>query len=123
MSHMYIESNNNKAYSLEYMACADEDKALKNPKHFFKYFDYVEFVTTSQGSMDGQNSGEKLVKNYTPTTWICNGCNIPSHSHIIIIIFFHKHSHIIYYFNFLTFYFLIFIFFSLSFFIFFFLKI
>ena len=83
MSHMYIESNNNKAYSLEYMACADEDKALKNPKHFFKYFDYVESVTTSQGSMDGQNSGEKLVKNYAPTTWVWNGCNIPSHSHII----------------------------------------
>ena len=85
MSHMYIESNNNKAYSLEYVACADEvkDKALKNPKHLFKIFGCVESVTTSQGSMDGQNSGEKLVKNYAPTTWIWNGCNIPSHSHII----------------------------------------
>ena len=118
MSPMYIESDNNKAYSLEYVARADEDKdkALKNPKHLFKIFDCVESVTTSQGSMDGQNSGEKLVKNYAPTTWICNGCNIPSHSHIIIIIFFRKHSHIIYYFNFLTFYFLIFIFFYLFFF-------
>ena len=85
MSHMYIESNNNKAYSLEYVACADEvkDKALKNPKHLFKIFDSVESVTTSQGSMDGQNNGEKLIKNYTPTTWIWNGCNITSHSHII----------------------------------------
>ena len=77
---MYIESNNNKAYSLEYVACADEDKdkALKNPKHLFKIFDCAESVTT------------KLVKNYSPTTWILNGCDIPSHSHII------------YYFNFLT---------------------
>ena len=108
MSHMYIESNNNKAYSLEYVACVDEDededkdkdKALKNPKHLFKIFDCVKSVTTSQGSMDGQNRAEKLVKNYAPTTWIWNGCNIPSHSHII------------YYFNFLTFnFFLIFNFF------------
>ena len=109
MSHMYIESNNNKAYSLEYVACVDEDKdkekdkdkALKNPKHLFKICNCVESVTTSQGSMDGQNNGEKLVKNCTPTTWIWNGCNIPSHSHII------------YYFNCLTFN----IFLSLTFFI------
>ena len=103
MSHMYIESNNNKAYSLEYVARADEDqdKALKNPKHLFKIFNCVESVTTSKGSMDGQNNAEKLVKNCTPTTWIWNGCNIPSHSHII------------YYFNFLTFN----IFLSLTFFI------
>ena len=65
MSPMYIESNNNKAYSLEYVACADEDKdkALKNPKHLFKIFSCVESVTTSQGSMDGQNNGEKLFSN------------------------------------------------------------
>ena len=86
MSHMYIESNNNKAYSLEYVARADEDqdKALKNPKHLFKIFYCVESVTTSQGSMDGQNDGEKLVKTSNDLDLeVWNGCNIPSHSHLI----------------------------------------
>lgn len=59
--------------SLEYVAFADgnKDKALKNPIHFFKIFNCVrESVTPSQVIWEhgGQNNGEKLIKNCTPTT-------------------------------------------------------